>query len=85
MNGLLLYSFNTKLLKLLVENLTQVHNNRLVDFLPKMGSEYLNQGYLESWDFAVHENTGQIQLNLETNVHIGAVYRRCIGVSRLLA
>ena len=39
-----------------------------------MGAEYLNQGDLECRDLAVQENASQIQLYLETNVHIGTVY-----------
>ena len=35
-----------------------------------MSSKDLNERYLESGDLAVHEDTGQVQLHLETNVHL---------------
>lgn len=39
----------------------------------KLTSEDLNQGDLERRDLAVHENTGQIKLHLETDIHVAAV------------
>lgn len=57
-------------------HLTKIHNNTLVNLLPEMSPEDLNQGDLEGWDLAVHEDTGQIQLHLETHVDVGAVDRR---------
>ncbi len=51
--------------------LTQVHDNALVDLLPQMGSEYLDEGDFQCRDLAVHEDSGQIQLYLETYVHLG--------------
>lgn len=53
--------------------LTQIHYNRLVDFLPKMCSENLDEGDLQRRDLAMEEDSGQIQLNLETDVHICSV------------
>lgn len=47
-----------------------------MDLLPKMGSEDLDEWNLQSWNFAVQENTRQIQLNLETDVDIGSVNSR---------
>lgn len=38
-----------------------------------MGSENLDKRYLEGRDLSVHEDTGQIKLNLETNVDIRSV------------
>lgn len=38
-----------------------------------MCSEDLNQRDLQSGDLTVHENTSQIELDLETNVDIGSV------------
>jgi hypothetical protein len=38
-----------------------------------MGTEDLNQRDLESGDLAVQENTSQVELNLETDIDIGAV------------
>ena len=40
-----------------------------------MGSEDLNQTDLKSGDLAVHEDTGQVQLYLETDVDICPVDR----------
>lgn len=42
--------------------------------LPEMRSEDLNQGYLECGNLPVHEDAGQIELHLETHVHISSVY-----------
>jgi hypothetical protein len=74
MNCLFLDSLNTELFKFLVENLTKIHDHRLMDLLPKMSAEDLNQRYLQGGDFSVEEDTSQIKLNLETNVDICAVY-----------
>lgn len=51
----------------------KIHDHRLVDFLPHMRTENLDEGDLQGWDFAVHEDSCQIQLHLETNVNIGAI------------
>jgi hypothetical protein len=45
-----------------------------MDLLPQMGSEDLDERNLQCWNFAVKEDAGQIQLNLETNVHIRSIY-----------
>lgn len=50
--------------------LTQIHDDALMDLLPQMGSEDLNEGDLKCGDLAMHENACQIQLHLETNVHL---------------
>ena len=42
-------------------------------FLPEMSSEDLDQGDLEGRDFAVHEDTREIKLDLETDVHVSSV------------
>jgi hypothetical protein len=44
-----------------------------VNLLPQVGTENLNQGDLESGNLAVHEDTGQVKLHLETDVHVGSV------------
>ena len=49
-----------------ITNLTEIHDHTFVNFLPKMGSEDLDKRYLERGNLAVHENTRQIQLHLET-------------------
>lgn len=41
-----------------------------MDLLPQMGSEYLNERDFECGDLAMQENTGQIKLNLETDVYL---------------
>lgn len=59
--------------------------------LPKMGPEDLNQGDLERRNLAVQEDTGQIQLHLETDVDVcpvnglqqKSVYRTIIFIGRL--
>lgn len=71
MNGLLLDGLDTQELELLVEDLTQIHNNRLMDLLPQMGTEDLDEGDLEGRNFAVQEYTGQIELDLETDIDVG--------------
>ena len=53
----------------------QVHDDALVDLLPQMGAEDLDEGDLERRDFAVHEDARQVQLDLEAHIDIGAVDR----------
>jgi hypothetical protein len=76
MDLLFLNSLNTQTLKFLVEDLAQIHDDGLVNLLPQMGPENLNQGYLERWNLAVQKDTGQIQLYLETNIYVGSVNSR---------
>lgn len=38
-----------------------------------MSTEDLNQTNLESGDLSVHEDAGQIELDLETNIHVGTI------------
>ena len=76
MNSLFLYSLNLQGFELLVEDLAKIHDNTLVNLLPQMGTEYLNQTDLESGDFTVHEDTRQIQLHLETDVDVCSIDRR---------
>ena len=73
MNSFFLDSLNLKSFKFLIKHLTQIHDNTLVDFLPQVRSEKLNQRNLQCGDLTMHENTGKIKLHLETNVHIGTV------------
>ena len=73
MDSLLLDSLDTKSFELLVEDLTQIHDNRLVNLLPQMGSENLNERDLERGDLSVQEDTRKIQLDLETDIDVGAV------------
>lgn len=73
MNGLFLDRFDFERVHFLVENLAHIHNNRFVDFLPQVGAEDLNERNFEGRNFAMHENAGQIELDLETDVNVGAV------------
>lgn len=76
MDRFLLDRFNLQGVQLLIEDLTQIHDDRLVNLLPQMGTEDLNERDLERRDFAVHEDPSQIQLHLETDVDVGSVDRR---------
>lgn len=38
-----------------------------------MGSEDLDQRDLEGGDFAVHEDTSEIELDLETDINVGPI------------
>ena len=51
----------------------QVHDDTLVHLLPQVSPEDLDEGDLEGRDLAVHEDACQVQLHLETHVHIGTV------------
>ena len=52
-------------------HLTQIHDHALMDLLPQVGTEDLDQGDLECGDLTVHEDPGQVQLNLEANIDLG--------------
>lgn len=41
-----------------------------MNLLPQVSPEDLNEGDLQRWDLAVHEDSGQIELHLETDVHL---------------
>ena len=70
MDGLLLNSLDAQLLEFLIEHLTKIHDDRLMDLLPQMGPEDLDERNLQGWDFPVKEDTGQIELNLETDINV---------------
>ena len=53
--------------------LAQIHDNCLVNLLPQVSPEDLNQRDLQRGDLAVHEDAGQVQLDLETNVDVRPV------------
>merc|ERR1719318_1929485 len=72
-NCLLLDCLNLQGVQLLVEDLAQVHHHRLVDLLPQMSPEDLNEGNLQGGDLPVHEDTSQVKLDLEPNIHVGSV------------
>ena len=44
-----------------------------MDLLPQVRAEDLNQGDFEGWDLTVHEDSSEVQLDLEANVHIGSI------------
>lgn len=41
-----------------------------MNLLPQMSPEDLNEGDLQRRDLAVHEDSSQIELHLETNVYL---------------
>lgn len=47
-----------------------------MDLLPQVSSEDLNERDFESGDFSVHEDSCEVQLNLEADVDIGSVDSR---------
>lgn len=51
----------------------QVHDDTLMDLLPQVGPEDLDEGDLEGGDLAMHEDASQVQLHLEAHVHIGTI------------
>ena len=69
----LLHRLNTQRLKLLIKHLTQIHNHALMDLLPQVRAEDLDERDLERGDLAVQEDTREIELDLETDVDVGAV------------
>mmetsp|Transcript_94895 Transcript_94895/g.290283 ORF Transcript_94895/g.290283 Transcript_94895/m.290283 type:complete len:372 (+) Transcript_94895:2060-3175(+) len=73
---LLLHHLDLQRVELEVEDLAQVHDDALVDFLPQVSPEDLDQRNLQCGDLAVHENACQVQLHLEAHIHVGAVDRR---------
>ena len=52
---------------------SQVHDHALMDLLPEMGPEDLDEGNLEGWNLPVHEDAGQVQLHLEAHIHVRAI------------
>lgn len=51
----------------------QVHDDALVHLLPEMGTENLDERDLECGNLAVHEDSCEIKLYLEADVHICTV------------
>ena len=72
---LLLDRLNLERVELLVKDLAQVHHDRLVDLLPQVRAEDLDQRDLERRDLAVHEDARQVELHLKADVDVGAVDR----------
>ena len=48
---------------------------RLVDLLPEVRAEDLNERNLERRDLAVHEDARQVELDLEADVHLRGASR----------
>lgn len=61
-----MYSFEVLLYFLYQQttDLAQVHHDGLVDLLPQVGTEDLDERDLEGGDLSVHEDAGQVQLHL---------------------
>jgi hypothetical protein len=73
MDSLLLDGLDAESLELLIEHLTEVHRDGLVYLLPQMGSEDLDERDLERRNLSVQKDTGEIELDLETNVDVRTV------------
>ncbi len=73
MDGLLLHRLDAQSFQLLVKDLAEVHDDGLVDLLPQMRTEDLDERNLQRGNLAVQEDTGKVQLNLETDVHVCSV------------
>lgn len=50
--------------------LTEIHDNALMNLLPQVSPEDLNEGDLQCGDLSVHEDSRQVKLHLETHVHL---------------
>ena len=55
-----------------ISYLTEIHDDALVDLLPQVSAEDLDEGDLQCGDLAVHEDARQVELYLETHVHLPA-------------
>ena len=73
MNRLLLHNVYLECVELHIKHLAEIHDERLVNHLPQVSTEDLDVADLESRDFSVHEDSCEIQLNLETNVDVCSV------------
>lgn len=51
-------------------HLTEIHDDALVNLLPQVSPEDLNEGDLQRGDLAVHKDSCQVKLYLETHVHL---------------
>lgn len=51
-------------------NLTQIHDDALMNLLPQVSPEDLNEGDLQRGNLAVHEDACQVELHLETYIHL---------------
>jgi phage gp16-like protein len=69
-------TYDSEGFEFLVEYLTEVHSHRLVDLLPQMGTENLDERDLQCRNLTVKEDTRQIKLHLETDIDVGSVDSR---------
>ena len=67
MNGLLQHSLDLKFVQLLIKHLTEIHDHRLMNLLPEMGTKDLNNRDLQRQNLTVHENACQIKHNALEN------------------
>ena len=70
MDGLLLHCLDLQRVQLLVKHLAEIHDDALVDLLPQVSPEDLNEGDLQRGDLAVHEDAGEVELHLEAHIHL---------------
>lgn len=59
--------------------LTEIHDNALVNLLPQVSPEDLNEGDLQCGDLAVHKDSRQVKLHLETHVHLQTGEKKKVG------
>lgn len=50
--------------------LTKIHDNALMNLLPQVSPEDLNEGDLQCGDLAVHKDSSQVKLYLETHIDL---------------
>ena len=55
------------------DDLAEVHDEALVDLLPEVTSEELDEADLEGGHLAVEHDAGEVELDLEAHVHVGTV------------
>lgn len=57
--------------------LTEIHDNALMNLLPQVSPEDLNEGDLQCGDLAVHKDSCQVKLYLETHIHLKTEEKNC--------
>jgi len=65
-------------------HLTEIHNDALVNLLPQVSPEDLDEGDLQRRDLAVHEDSRQVELHLETHIHLKTEDRQCYAETDVL-
>ena len=81
-DSFLLDSLNLERLELLrlVEHLTQIHDDTLMNLLSKMSPEDLNERDLQSWNLAMHEDAQQVEVNLDVGLGPHQSMKRRFGI-----